>query len=86
MKYRLILKPVAQKDIARLSRSLQKRIVDHLAEIERNPRMPGSVKLTGTKATYRVRVGNWRIVYEIDDVGQTVLVTIVAHRRDVYRR
>ncbi|MBI4579691.1 MAG: type II toxin-antitoxin system RelE/ParE family toxin [Planctomycetes bacterium] len=59
--------------------------MDRLARIEASPRAPGSVKLAGTKSTYRVRVGDWRIVYEIDDGRQTVFVTIVAHRREVYR-
>jgi mRNA interferase RelE/StbE len=85
MSYRLIVKPSAQKDVARLPRRIQRRVLDRLARIEADPRAPGSAKLAGAKATYRVRVGDWRIVYEIDDGLGIVFVTIVAHRREVYR-
>jgi mRNA interferase RelE/StbE len=85
MSYRLIVKPSAEKDVTRLPSSVQRRVVDRLARIEADPRAPGSVKLAGAKATYRVRVGAWRIVYEIDAARRTVFVTIVAHRRQVYR-
>ncbi len=85
MSYHLIVKPSAQKDVARLPRPIQRRVLDRLARIENDPRAPGTVKLAGAKATYRVRVGNWRIVYEIDDAQRAVFVTIVAHRREVYR-
>jgi mRNA interferase RelE/StbE len=85
MSYRVIVKPSAQKDVARLPRAVQRRVLDGLARIEANPRAPGSAKLAGAKAAYRVRVGDWRIVYEIDDGRRIVYVTIIAHRREVYR-
>jgi mRNA interferase RelE/StbE len=85
MKYELIVKPSAEREIDRLPRALQRRVVEALARIQQGPRGPGTVKLTGTKSTYRVRVGDWRIVYEIDDSAQTVFITMVAHRREVYR-
>lgn len=85
MSYRLIVKPSAERDVERLPRPIRRRVLDRLARIEADARAPGSVKLAGAKATYRVRVGDWRIVYEIDDAQGTVFVTIVAHRREVYR-
>ena len=85
MKYHLIVKPSAEKDVSRLPVSVQRRVLDRLARIEADPRTSGSVKLAGAEATYRVRVGDWRIVYEIDDARRRVFVTIVAHRREVYR-
>ncbi|HXE52167.1 MAG TPA: type II toxin-antitoxin system RelE/ParE family toxin [Tepidisphaeraceae bacterium] len=85
MSYRLILKPSAEKQLADLTKSLQRRIVEKLAQLETEPRMSGTVKLTGARNCYRVRVGNYRIVYAIDDANNTVHVTIIAHRRDVYR-
>jgi len=83
--YRLLVKPSAQRDIEGLPHPIQRRVLERLARIESVPRAPGSVKLAGSKATYRVRVGDWRIVYEIDDARCMVIVTIVAHRREVYR-
>lgn len=85
MSYRLIVKPSAEKDLARLPRSVQGRVLDKLAQVQADPRMPGAMKLAGAQATYRVRVGDWRIVYEVDDPGRTVYVTIIGHRREVYR-
>jgi mRNA interferase RelE/StbE len=85
MSYRLIVKPSAEKDLAHLPRPLQRRVLDRLVQMEANPRAPGAVNLAGSKSTYRVRVGDWRIVYEIDDARRIVFVTIIAHRREVYR-
>ena len=85
MSYRLILKPSAEKELQRLARSMHHRIFEALARIEENPRAPGSVKLSAGAKAYRVRVGDWRIIYEIDDGEETVFVTIVGHRREVYR-
>jgi mRNA interferase RelE/StbE len=84
--YRLILKPSAEKQLDALPRQLQQRIVRKLAELQENPRMPGATKLAGLDATYRVRVGDYRIVYVIDDPRAVVFVTIIGNRGDVYRR
>jgi mRNA interferase RelE/StbE len=83
--YQLIVKPGAQREIEGLDRPMQRRVAEALARIEQNPRGQDTVKLTGTKATYRKRVGQWRIVYEIQDDTHSIFVTLVAHRRDVYR-
>ena len=85
MNYELAVKPSAIRDIERLPASVQRRVLERLARIQANPRAQGSVKLAGAKSTYRVRVGDWRIVYEVDDGRHIVFVTIVAHRREVYR-
>ncbi len=76
MSYRLIIKPAAERDIQRLSPPVQRRVLQSLGRSESDPRGRSSVKLAGSKATYRVRVGQWRIVYEIDDPRLTVFVTI----------
>jgi len=49
------------------------------------PRMAGVTKLSGHDKLYRARVGDYRIVYEIDDAKELITVSLVAHRRDVYR-
>lgn len=59
-----------------------KAAIDTLAE---NPRPSGAVKLAG-RDDYRVRVGDYRIVYAVDDAERLVIVARIAHRRDVYRR
>lgn len=76
----------AVKFLAGLPRQEQQRVraaIDLLAE---NPRPPGCTKLTGEEDAYRVRVGVYRILYEIRDDRLLVHVVRIGHRRDIYRR
>ena len=76
----------AVKALAALPRREQQRIraaIDLLAD---NPRPPGCVAMTGEAHAYRVRVGNYRIIYEVLDDRLVVQVVRVGHRRDVYRK
>jgi mRNA interferase RelE/StbE len=75
----------AIKSIAKLPRQEQQRIraaIDLLAD---DPRPPGCVALSGDDSAYRVRVGDYRIVYEVFDKRLVIQVVRVGHRRDVYR-
>ena len=83
-KYSLEIKQSAQKELDALDAAIFKRIDRKLLVLAENPRPPGCKKLRGYKDQWRIRVGDWRIVYFID--GSTKLVTIarVAHRREVY--
>ena len=85
MNYTLLIKPAAEKQLRHLSELLQRRIMEKLAGLQANPRLAGAVKLAGAAATWRVRVGDYRIAYEIDDAERMVFVTIIAHLREVYR-
>lgn len=83
--YRVEIARRAIKALAALPRKEQQRVraaVDLLAE---NPRPPGCVALTGEAHAYRVRVGDYRIVYEVFDDRLVVQVVRIGHRRDVYR-
>jgi mRNA interferase RelE/StbE len=83
--YRVEIARRAVKALAALPRKEQQRVraaIDLLAE---NPRPPGCVALTGEAHAYRVRVGDYRIVYEVFDDRLVVQVVRVGHRRDVYR-
>ena len=87
MPYTVSIKPRAEKYLAairdvRLSLRLREAI-DALAE---NPRAPGNVKLQGEGELYRVRVGDYRIVYQIQDAVLVVLVVQIGHRREIYRQ
>jgi mRNA interferase RelE/StbE len=84
MSYRLDYLPSASRSIEKLPRSIQQRIVSRIEALSENPRPPGSVKLKGQNA-YRVRVGDYRIVYTIEDQRLVVLIVDVGHRREVYR-
>ena len=60
------------------------RIQERIERIAHDPRFPGTVRLQG-ETGYRTRVGDYRILYEIDDENQTIMIYRVKHRRDVYR-
>ena len=82
--YRLVIKPSAAKEIEALPKQDRRRIVAKILSLSRDPRPPGCEKLSGHDQ-YRLRQGNYRILYEIRDLVLVVVVVKVGHRRDVYR-
>lgn len=84
MRYQVIIPRSVRKKLDRFPASLTDRILEALAGLETDPRPPGCKKLRGREA-YRVRVGDYRIIYEIHDRVLQVLVITVGHRREVYR-
>jgi len=83
--YHVDLHPGAERDLERLAPVLLDRALSRLRALASDPRPPGAEKLAAHEG-YRVRVGLWRIVYEVDDPTHRVLIRRVRHRRDVYRR
>ena len=71
--------------VERLSASIRSRIAIALRGLAENPRPSGCRKLAGTKHDWRIRVGDYRIIYEIADVIRVVRVQRIRHRREVYR-
>jgi mRNA interferase RelE/StbE len=86
VRYNVVLKPSAIKEVAQIPRIDQERIGRRIQALVDNPRAIGSEKLEGFEFTYRVRQGDYRIVDDIDDATATVFVLKVRHRKDVYRR
>lgn len=84
MNYALFILPRAQKELARLNADAFARVRDAIRELANDPRPPGCLKLSGREG-WRLRVGEFRVVYEIDDEPRLVTVVNVGHRRDVYR-
>jgi mRNA interferase RelE/StbE len=84
MSYTLAYKPSVERELAKLPRSILQRADAAIQELTETPRPPGCIKLTGVDA-YRLRVGDYRIVYTIDDPGRLVVIHAVRHRREVYR-
>ena len=84
-KYTVRFKPWVDRQLRRLPVSTQKRIVGEVATLAENPRPAGVVKLAGDDTLWRIRVGDYRVVYEIHDTRLIILVLRVAHRKDVYR-
>lgn len=86
MTYRIEFKPSAARQLRKLDRPAQRRIQAVLTFLCENPRPPGAKKLAGGEGEWRVRTGDYRVVYDIVDRTLVVLVLAVGHRRDVYRR
>lgn len=82
--YKIEIKKSAAKEIEDLPSVILKRVITHIKELADNPRPVGCKKLSGEEK-YRIRIGNYRILYEINDEIVTVYVVKVAHRKDVYR-
>lgn len=84
MSCQVIIPKSAQKELDRLPDDITKRILDALAGLKTRPRPPGCKKLRGESA-WRIRVGDYRVIYEIHDRILRVVVVTIGHRREVYR-
>ena len=84
--FSVVFKKSAEKELLALESSLQSRILDALSLLEHNPRPEGARKLQGAYDLWRIRVGRYRVLYEIQDNVLTVFVVRVSHRKDAYRR
>lgn len=74
----------AERDLRRLDRAVKNRIVESILVLASNPRPPGCLKVRGEESLWRIRVGDWRIGYEIDDQKQEVVVIRIGHRSEFY--
>lgn len=83
--YRLSFKPSVEKDLQSIPRPIVSRILDRIGRLPTDPFPPQSAKLQGAERLYRLRVGDYRIVYEVDREAVHIIVHYVRHRRDVYR-
>ena len=75
----------ARKEIQALDSPIANRIIKRIEALIKNPRPTGVAKLEGSTDLWRIRVGEWRVVYRIDDRKQLVDISAVRHRREVYR-
>lgn len=86
MPYTLDLAPAAVRDLKRLPRNVQPVVSAAISDLAADPRPRGCEKIEGSQDLYRIRSGDYRIIYEISDNIITVLVLRIGHRRDIYRR
>jgi mRNA interferase RelE/StbE len=82
--YAVELKPSARKELESLPDTVLTRVIRKIESLAPDPRPAGCKKLKGYKDLWRVRVGDWRIVYIINDATRLVSVIRVAHRSKVY--
>jgi mRNA interferase RelE/StbE len=86
MTYRVSLAPSAARELRKFDPDVRRRIQAALDLLATEPRPPAATRLVGGSGEWRVRTGNYRIVYEISDDQLLVLVLRMAHRREVYDR
>lgn len=85
MSYRIEFTPAAARTFKKLPSSVQSRITPKVDALAASPRPHGVEKLAGHEDRYRIRVGEYRIIYVIDDELRGVTVAVIGHRREVYR-
>jgi len=83
--YKVILEPSAQQDLKKLAKNIYARVIIVLGKLEADPRYRGAKKLKGFDHQWRARVGDYRVLYEIDDNKNVVHIYRIAHRKEVYR-
>ncbi|MBF0274408.1 MAG: type II toxin-antitoxin system RelE/ParE family toxin [Nitrospinae bacterium] len=82
--YKLKIKPSALKELEKIPRNDSKKIINKIKSLAHNPHPVGSEKLSGSEK-YRIRQGNYRIIYSIENNALIVFVIKIAHRKDVYK-
>jgi len=84
MTYRIVLSPMAARQLRKLDAQVRRRIQAALDLLAEQPRPPSATRLVGGAGEWRVRTGDYRIVYEIEDEQLLILVLRIGHRREVY--
>ncbi|HKI00745.1 MAG TPA: type II toxin-antitoxin system RelE/ParE family toxin [Thermoanaerobaculia bacterium] len=83
--FRVDLKPAAQKDFRKIPQKILSRILEAIDDLEQDPFPTHSRKLANSDRLYRLRVGDYRVIYEVETETSTITVQYVRHRREVYR-
>ena len=86
MSYTVELLPSARRELAALPKNVQRRLANRIDGLREDPRPPGAKLLQGEDRLYRLRVGEYRVIYSIEGRRLVILVVRVGHRRDVYRK
>lgn len=84
MSYAIDVRRSAQKSLSKINRQDQDRIIASIESLSDNPRPDGCKKLSGRPA-WRIRIGSYRVIYEIEDDKLVVMVVNIGHRKNVYR-
>ena len=85
MNYRIEVKKSAAKSLRKIPKADQKRIADKIDSLAENPPNPDTTKMKGNNPFHKVRVGDYRIVYEIHEAVLSILIVKIGHRKDIYK-
>ena len=83
--YKIDFKPSVEKDLRELSGPMRVRVMKRVEDLKSNPLPPQANKLSRSERLYRLRVGDYRIVYEVDREAEQITIHYIRHRRKVYR-
>jgi mRNA interferase RelE/StbE len=83
--YRVVLARSAERDLSGLAEATQDRLIRAVDALASNPRPSGVKKLRGTRTLWRIRVGDYRVIYSVDDGKRLVDISHVRHRREAYQ-
>ena len=83
--YSITFKPSVEKDLRSLPRVTVTRVIERIEGLKTTPLPPQAIKLSGAERLYRIRVGDYRIVYEVDTQARHIVIHYVRHRSKVYR-
>jgi mRNA interferase RelE/StbE len=83
--YAVVFARTARKELQALDRTVAARILKRIDALAQDPRPSGCKKLEGTDNLWRIRIGDWRVVYSVDDTTSLVEVSVIRHRREAYR-
>ncbi len=81
----VILKPSVEKDLRRLPKKIVSNVMTRIQKLQNEPFPQGVTRLEGSERLYRLRVGDYRIIYEVDTYAKEVIIQYVRHRSEAYR-
>ena len=83
--YAIVFARSARKELQALDQTIAKRVLRRIEALGATPRPPGCIKLEGSENLWRIRIGDWRVIYGVDDRRRVVDISVIRHRRDAYR-
>ena len=83
--YSIVFARSARKELQALDPTVANRVIRRIESLAATPRPPGCKKLEGSDNLWRIRIGDWRVIYSVDDRKRVVDISAVRHRRDAYR-
>jgi mRNA interferase RelE/StbE len=83
--YHIVFARSARKELESLPQNMASRVLQRIESLASNPRPAGAIKLVGSESLWRIRIGDYRVVYQIDDNQLLVDVVVIRHRRDAYQ-
>ena len=83
--HNILLEKRAERDLKKLQAETFHRVIQQIKKLAENPRPTGARKISGSKDDWRIRIGEYRVIYEVDERTKSVKIMRVRHRRDAYR-